>query len=74
MGHVKAGNLQELPHPLGLVCLMVLTQVSVTPMMSGLFDETKSLKVNIFFFNDQAFNRQVLMFLTDGPRFKLMSR
>ena len=50
-----------------------LSQVSVTPMMSRLFDETKSLKADILFHNDRAFSRQALIFLTDGPWFKLMS-
>ena len=50
-----------------------LSQVTVTPMMSRPFDETKSLKADIVFHNDRAFNRKALIFLTDGPRFKLMS-
>ena len=50
-----------------------LSQVSVTPIMSRLFDKTKSLKANVLLCNDRAFSRQALIFLTDGPRFKLMS-
>ena len=50
-----------------------LSQVSVTPMMSRLFDETKSLKANVLLRNDRAFSKQALIFLTDGPGFKLMS-
>ena len=44
-----------------------LSQVSVAPMISRSFDKTKSLKADTLFLNDQAFNKQVLMFLTDGP-------
>ena len=50
-----------------------LSQVSVTPMMSRSFDKTKSLKTNVLLRNDRAFSRQALIFLTDGPGFKLMS-
>ena len=50
-----------------------LSQVSVAPMISRSFDETKSLKDDILLRNDQAFSRQALIFLTDGPEFKLMS-
>ena len=50
-----------------------LSQVSVTPIMSRSFDETKSLKANVLLLNDQAFSRQALIFLTNGRGFKLMS-
>ena len=50
-----------------------LSQVSVTPMMSRSFEETNSLKADILFHNDRAFSKQIFMFLTDRPRFKLMS-
>ena len=42
-------------------------------MMSRTFDETKSLKADILFHNDRALSRQALIFVTDGPEFKLMS-
>ena len=50
-----------------------LSQVSVTPIMSRLFDETNSLKDDVLLRKDRAFSRQALIFLTDGPGFKLMS-
>ena len=50
-----------------------LSQVSVTPIMSRSFDETKSLKADVLLGNDRAFSRQALIFLADGPGFKLMS-
>ena len=50
-----------------------LNQVSVTPMMSRSFNETKSLKADILFHSDLAFSRQALIFLIDGPWIKLMS-
>ena len=49
-----------------------LSQVSVTPIMSRSFDETKSPKANVLLCNVQAFRRQVFIFLTDGPGFKLL--
>ena len=51
-----------------------LSQVSVTPMMSRSFDETKLLKADVLFHKDRAFSRQALICLTDGPGLKLMSR
>ena len=51
-----------------------LSQVSVTPMMSRSFHQTKkSLYKKIMFLCERACNIQALMFLTDGPGFKLMS-
>ena len=50
-----------------------LSQVSVTPMRSRSFDETNSQRPMFCYANDQAFNKQALIFWTDEPGFKLMS-
>ena len=71
MGYGEVGKLQGLSiRP----CVPDdLSHVSVTPMMSRSFDETKSLKADVLLRNDRAFSRLALIFLTDGPGFKLMS-
>ena len=51
----------------------VFSQVSVTPTILRSFHKTKSLKADVLLCIDRAFRRQALIFLTDGPRFKLMS-
>ena len=70
----EAGNLQELPHPPGLVCLMALARSQWHQWCRGHFTkQKKSLYKKIMFLCERACDIQALMFLTDGPGFKLMS-